>query len=65
VTTSARIDDPALSEASQQDRDPGPDVGDAIPGTDLVDQLERLAALRERGLLTDHEFACAKSRLLA
>jgi hypothetical protein len=31
---------------------------------DDVDQLERLGALRERGLLTDEEFRAAKARLL-
>jgi hypothetical protein len=29
-----------------------------------VDELERLASLRERGLLTEAEFAAAKARLL-
>lgn len=33
--------------------------------TDLVDQLERLASMRERGYLTDDEFAAAKAQLLA
>lgn len=32
--------------------------------TDLVDQLERLASMRERGYLTDDEFAAAKAQLL-
>ncbi len=31
---------------------------------DLADQLERLAGLRERGILTDAEFAAQKARLL-
>ena len=39
------------------DREPGEALDD-------VDQLERLAALRERGLLTDEEFRAAKARLL-
>jgi hypothetical protein len=30
-----------------------------------VDQLERLARLREQGVLTDEELAAAKSRVLA
>ncbi len=32
---------------------------------DVVEQLESLADLRERGHLTDHEFAAKKARLLA
>ncbi len=40
---------------------PGPGTA---PG-DLAGQLERLAALREQGVLTDSEFAAQKARLLA
>ena len=39
-----------------------------VPATsspDLVDQIERLAGLRDRGLLTDAEFHEQKTRLLA
>jgi Short C-terminal domain len=40
-------------------------VAVARPGDgDLVDQLERLRALRDDGVLTDDEFAAAKARLL-
>ncbi|WP_420364609.1 SHOCT domain-containing protein [Curtobacterium sp. L3-7] len=36
------------------------------PGTgDLMEELERLGALRQQGLLTNQEFAAAKQRLLA
>jgi hypothetical protein len=33
-------------------------------GPDLVDQLERLAKLKEQGILTDEEFAVQKARIL-
>jgi len=37
----------------------------AVPATlDLADQLERLAALRDQGILTEQEFATQKARLL-
>jgi hypothetical protein len=36
----------------------------ASPGDDLVTQLEKLAALRESGALTDAEFDAAKTELL-
>jgi hypothetical protein len=36
----------------------------AAAAPDLLDQLERLAALRSAGALTDQEFALAKARLL-
>lgn len=34
------------------------------PGSGLIDQLERLGALKGQGLLTDEEFTAAKARLL-
>jgi hypothetical protein len=34
------------------------------PGDDLTDRLARLASLHAEGVLTDDEFAAAKSRLL-
>jgi hypothetical protein len=33
-------------------------------GSDVLEQLERLSALRTQGMLTDDEFAAAKHRLL-
>jgi uncharacterized membrane protein YdbT with pleckstrin-like domain len=38
--------------------------GGGARARDVVEQLESLAALRERGHLTDHEFATQKRRLL-
>lgn len=40
--------------------------GSASPGPDniMLDQLERLGALRSRGLLTEAEFQAAKRKLL-
>jgi len=60
---------PSSSEGSAADAaDLGPDQ-ETIDGTarevhsDLVDELERLAALHRRGALTDAEFADAKRKL--
>ena len=36
----------------------------AAPEEDVVSQLERLAALKEQGILTDEEFAAQKAKLL-
>lgn len=41
---------------------PGPERG--TPSDDVVSQLERLAKLRQQGLLTDQEFVAQKRRLL-
>lgn len=35
------------------------------PEDDMISKLERLGALKTQGLLTDEEFAAAKSRLMA
>jgi voltage-gated potassium channel len=40
------------------------EAGASSPGVGLVDALERLAALKERGHLTEEEFQAAKRRLL-
>ncbi|NTU70722.1 MAG: SHOCT domain-containing protein [Coriobacteriia bacterium] len=39
--------------------------GQAGPGEDMISQLERLAALKAQGILTDEEFAAQKARILA
>ena len=36
----------------------------AAGGTDLVAELQKLAALRDQGILSDDEFAAAKAKLL-
>ena len=40
-------------------------VADASKGNDVTSQLERLASLRERGILTDEEFQAQKTSSLA
>lgn len=40
------------------------DVGAALEGGDIATQLERLAALHDRGALTDEEFRRLKVRLI-
>jgi large subunit ribosomal protein L7/L12 len=47
----------ARAEVTGIDTSPG-------QGTNLTDELERLAGLHERGLLTDAEFVAAKGRVL-
>lgn len=37
----------------------------AAPGTDLTAELQKLASLKQAGILTDEEFAAAKAKLLA
>ncbi len=39
-------------------------VAPTPPGQDMMTQLERLAQMKQQGLLTDQEFAIAKSKLL-
>jgi hypothetical protein len=44
---------------------PSPPDREAAAAPDDISQLERLGALRERGLLTEEEFRAAKARLLS
>ena len=48
-------------EAAQAAATPAPT---AEPAVDPVAEIERLGALKEKGLLSDEEFAAAKAKLL-
>ena len=52
----------ATEEAIQRLKAPRPA---AAPAVDIASQLERLAALREKGVLTEEEFQGQKKKLLA
>ncbi|MFE6764828.1 SHOCT domain-containing protein [Streptomyces sp. NPDC057689] len=54
----------AEQEAAQQPVQPAPQPA-AAQGDDIIGQLERLAALKEQGVLTEAEFEAQKARLLA
>ena len=41
-----------------------PQAAPAAGGTDVVAELQKLAALKEQGILSDAEFAAAKAKLL-
>lgn len=41
-----------------------PEPALAAPQPDMIEQLERLGALKAQGLLTDQEYAAAKAKLL-
>lgn len=57
----APADVPAATAATA----PAEGADSGSTGTGILDQLERLAAMRTQGVLTDEEFAAAKQRLLA
>lgn len=54
-----QADKQADKEAGQQAAAPA-----AEPEVDAVAEIERLGALKEKGLLTDEEFAAAKAKIL-
>ncbi|MFJ3088581.1 SHOCT domain-containing protein [Streptomyces sp. NPDC086838] len=54
----------AEQEAAQQPVQPAPQPA-ASQGDDIIGQLERLAALKEQGVLTEAEFEAQKARLLS
>jgi hypothetical protein len=55
--------------AQEEPQDYGPPepapAAPAQPATDPVQRLSELADLRDRGVLTDEEFAAAKAKILA
>ncbi|WP_330455124.1 MULTISPECIES: SHOCT domain-containing protein [unclassified Streptomyces] len=55
----------AEQEAAQQPVQPAAPQPAASQGDDIIGQLERLAALKEQGVLTEAEFEAQKARLLA
>ncbi|NUL44363.1 SHOCT domain-containing protein [Cellulosimicrobium funkei] len=60
----ARIDAAAQAAATPA-APPAPTPPPQAAGvTDMMDQLQRLAELKQSGLLTDEEFAAAKAKLL-
>jgi len=44
---------------------PAPVAAAAPSGDDLIEQLQKLAGLRDQGILTDAEFEAQKAKLLA
>lgn len=59
--------DAAAQAAAAQYAAPAPPAAPAASsgGVDLVAELQKLAALKEAGILDDAEFAAAKAKLLA
>lgn len=55
----------AAQQAVAQASAPVPAVPAAAPAVDIVAELEKLAALKQAGVLSDDEFAAAKAKLLA
>jgi Short C-terminal domain len=55
---------PQYAAPPPQQPAPAPPPAPAAGGADMSAELERLAALRNQGVLTDDEFAAAKAKLL-
>jgi hypothetical protein len=51
--------------AAEPRREPAAQAGAMSAGDDVIDKIERLAALRQKGILTDEEFAAKKAELLS
>jgi membrane protease subunit (stomatin/prohibitin family) len=58
----ARIAELEAQQAAQAPAAPAPA---AAPQTDMVEQLQKLAALKDQGILTQAEFDAQKAKLLA
>ena len=63
----AQIDAAAQAAAAQYAAPAAAPAAPAAPagGVDIVGEIQKLAALKDAGVLTDDEFAAAKARLLA
>jgi hypothetical protein len=59
------VADQDTPSADSQGREPGPPADAAPDGTsDPVEQLQRLAELREQGVLSEDEFTAEKRNIL-
>ena len=55
----------AYEQQGQQQYAPPPAAPAPDSGDDMIAQLEKLGELRDKGILTDEEFAAQKAKLLA
>jgi hypothetical protein len=59
--------DDRISQLEQQQQDPAPPQGQQPPAapqtSPMIDQLNQLADLHQKGVLTDDEFAAAKAKV--
>jgi hypothetical protein len=54
------------NQEEQQYAEPAPAPAPAAPAApDMITQLEQLADLKDKGILTDEEFAAQKAKILA
>jgi Short C-terminal domain len=59
-----RISQLEQQQAAPQQQAPPPQQAPPAAGPSVADQLQQLAGLHQQGVLTDEEFAAAKSKLL-
>jgi len=57
--------DARIAELEAQQAAPAAPAPVAAPQTDMVEQLQKLAALKDQGILTQAEFDAQKAKLLA
>ena len=55
---------PPPQQYQQPQYAPPPPAPVAAPEDDMMEQLEKLGALHEKGILTDEEFAAQKAKIL-
>jgi putative oligomerization/nucleic acid binding protein len=53
------------TESSQASESAGADPSVGVDGAEIMATIERLARLKEKGILTEEEFAAKKAQLLA
>ena len=60
-----RLEELEQQQAMQGAPPPAAAAAPAAPSVDVVEQLQKLAALKDQGILTEEEFADQKRKLLA
>jgi hypothetical protein len=65
IARGGKMHERAVQQAAQQEKEFRGYVQDVAAGSDPAEQLTKLADLKDRGVITDEEFAAQKAKILA
>lgn len=64
TAVSGKVAQNQANKQAEKDAAQAPDAPAAAPEVDPIAEIERLGALKEKGLLTEGEFTAAKAKIL-
>lgn len=64
TAVSGKVSQNQANKQAEKDAASAPAAPAAAPEADPIAEIERLGALKEKGLLTDEEFTAAKAKIL-